>query len=201
MIALIITVLTISALAVLLLPITISFNSVRSGETIEGTMGISWIIFLFNYALKEKQLEIRIFGRSVFRHISTEKKPQEPEHMKDGGNSGKTPPIRDILNVRGPLLQLFKDLVHAIRLKYFDIDITFGLNDPAYTGILTGFMHALRNSLSIGKGFKFTPDFTNKTLEWNVRGRATIIPISILASFVKFAANRRVLRFALLKIT
>lgn len=199
MIVLITAILIVLVLAVLLFPITISLNSAKSGETIKGSLGISWMIFFLSYTSTERLLGIHIFGRRVFHHISLEKKPQETEHLKDEKETGKILPIRDILDISGPILQLFKDIIHAVRYKYFDIEFTFGLSDPAYTGILTGFMHALRNSM--GKDFKFTPDFTRKILEWNVRGKATIIPIDILASFVKFSANRKILRFAFQKVT
>ncbi len=199
MIVLITAILIVLVLALLLFPITISLKSVKSGETIEGCLGISWMIFFLSYTITERELAIHIFGRRVFRHISLEKKPRETEHLKDEEETGNVQPIRDILYISGPTLQFLKDIIRAFRSKYFDIEFTFGLSDPAHTGILTGFMHALRNSL--GKDFKFTPDFTRKIMEWNVMGKATIIPIDILASFVKFSANRKILRFAFQKVT
>lgn len=197
MIALIVSVIAVLALALLLFPVTISFNSVRSGGKIDGSLGVSWIVFLFSYALKEKQLEIHIFGRSIYCHISPEKKPPEMEPIKERKKSRKMPHDRDFLNMTGPMLRLFKDLVHAFRIKYFHIDITFGLSDPANTGILTGFMHAVRSSLKKEKDFKFTPDFTKQVLGWSLRYKASITPIKIVIPLVKFAANRKVLRFAL----
>ncbi len=206
MIAFIVSVIALLVIAILLFPVNFSFNSVRSEGTIDGSFGVSWIIFLFSYALKKKQLEIHIFGRRIYCHISPEKKPPEKkpqvlEPENETKKSGKNPPVRDFLNMIGPLLRLFKDLVHAFRIKYFHIDITYGLNDPANTGILTGFMHAVRCSLKKEKDFKFTPDFTKQVLGWSLRSKASITPIKIVIPLVKFAANRKVLRFALQNIT
>lgn len=204
MITLLVTVFAVLVLAILLFPVNISFNSVRSEGKIDGSLGVNWIIFLFRYALKEKQLEIHIFGRNIFRHIShgsPEKKPLELEPKKKRKKSGKMPPVRELLNMTGPMLRLFKDLVHAFRIKYFHIDITYGLSDPANTGILTGFMHAVRCSLKKEKDFKFTPDFTKQVLGWSLRSKASITPIKIVIPLVKFAANRKVLRFALQNMT
>lgn len=201
MIALIITVIIVSVLAVLLFPITISFNSVRSGETIEGSLGISWIIFLFRYALEEKQLDILIFERRIFSSKSPEKKPTEMESVKERKLKRKRRiPIRD-LNIIGPLLRLLKDLVNSFRLKYCDINITFGHSDPFYTGILTGFTHTVCGSFGIGQNFRFTPDFTGTALDWNLRAKASITPIKIILPFVNFATNRKVLRLALQNLT
>lgn len=199
MIALILIVLALSVLAILLFPITISFNSVRSGGTINGSLRVSWIIFLFIYSLKEKQSEIHIFG--IFHHKSHEKKHPEKEHIKEIKKSGKMPHFRDLLNLTGPVLRLFRDLLHAIRIKYFHIDITYGLNDPANTGILTGLMHAVCCSLKKEKYFKFTPDFTKQVLDWSLRSKASITPINIVIPLAKFATKKKVLKFALQNIT
>src|SRR3972149_439031 len=83
MIALIISIFALLVLAILLFPVNISFNSVRSEGTINGSLGVSWIIFLFIYSLKEKELKIHIFGRSISRHISPEKRPKVPELEKE----------------------------------------------------------------------------------------------------------------------
>lgn len=52
-------------------------------------------------------------------------------------------------------------------------------------------------SLKKEKDFKFTPDFTKQVLGWSLRSKASITPIKIVIPLVKFAANRKVLRFAL----
>lgn len=180
-------------LAVLLFPVTIYFNSVRSGGTTDGRLGLGWIVFLFSYALKEKQLEMQIFGRSIFRHVSPEKKPQVPEPERDRKKSGKMPPVRDFLNMTWPLLRLFKDFTYAFRIKYIDIEVSFGLNDPAYTGIITGFLHALglsRNRHNI----RWRADFTRQAFDWNVKGKAALIPVRLIHPVARFITNRQVLR-------
>lgn len=197
MISLIVSIIVVSIIAVLLIPVTISINSVRSGGKIEGTFSISWVIFLLRYTLRERRSELFVFGKGIFRHKAFEVKPPEMEPIKERKKSRKMPHDRDFLNMTGPMLRLFKDLVHAFRIKYFHIDITFGLSDPANTGILTGFMHAVRSSLKKEKDFKFTPDFTKQVMGWSLRSKASITPIKIVIPLVKFAANRKVLRFAL----
>lgn len=195
MIALIIIVLAVSMLALLLFPVTISFNSVKSGGKIDGSLRVSWIIFLFRYALKKKQLELFVFGRRIFSRMSPKRKPPVKERKP-----GRMPPIRDFLNITGPLLRLFKDLFNAFRLKCFDVDITFGHSDPAYTGILTGFMHAIRGSFPAVKKVKFAPDFTGQVLDWNLKAEAYVIPVKIALPAVKFATDRWVLKVALRNI-
>ena len=102
------------------------------------------------------------------------------------------PPIKDFLNLTGPLLQLFKELVYAFRLKYIDLDITFGLNNPAHTGILTGFLHAVGSS-QMGN-IRWTPDFTRQVIEWDLKAKISVIPILLLLPFARFITKVQVLR-------
>lgn len=181
---------------ILLLPVTISINSTRSAGILKGNIQFFWIIAGLVYAFEERQLEIRILNRRIIRYISFE----EQEHIKKPIETKKPRKItrgKDILILARPLLRLFKDIIRSIRLKYFDMDIKFGLGDPACTGILTGFMHAVIGSSKIGKNIRFAPDFTGKVLDWDLRAKASVTPFKIVVSFVKFAADRKVLKLAL----
>jgi len=199
MIALIITVLAVlvlGVLVILLFPVTISFNSIRSGGKIDGSLGVNWIVFIFSYTLKEKQLEIHIFGRSIFRHISPgslEKKPPELEPEREIKKSRKLPHVRDFLNMAGPIMRLFKDFIYAFRVKYLDIEVTFGLKYPACTGIITGFLHAVGLSHT-GHNIRWTPDFTEQAFDWDVKGKAALIPVRLIPPVARFITNRQVLR-------
>lgn len=192
MIVLIVSIIALLVLAILLFPVNISFNSVRSERTIDGSIGLSWIIFLFIYSLKEKELKIHIFGRSISRHTSPEKKPQvQPE--RNGKKAGKMPPAKDFLNMIGPLLRLFKDFIYAFRIKYLDVEVSFGLKDPACTGIITGFLHAAGLSRT-GHNIRWTPDFTGQAFDWDVKGKAALIPVQLIPPVARFITNRQVLR-------
>jgi NADH:ubiquinone oxidoreductase subunit 3 (subunit A) len=199
MIAFIITVvalLVLGVLVILLFPVTISFNSVRSGGTIDGNLGINWIVFIFIYTLKEKQLEIHIFGRSIFRHIPSgppEIKPSESEPERERKKSGKMPPVRDFLNMAGPMIRLFKGFIYAFRIKYLDIEVIFGLKDPSCTGIITGFLHAAGLSRT-GHNLRWTPDFTGQAFDWDVKGKAALMPVRLIPPVARFITNRQVMR-------
>jgi hypothetical protein len=197
-IALIIASFAMLVFVILLFPVNISFNSVRSEGTIDGSLGVSWIIFLFIYSLKEKELKIHIFGRSISRKISPEKRPHVQEPERERKESGKMPPgkmpPRDFLNMTGPLLRLFKDFIYAFRIKYLDIEVTFGLNDPAHTGIITGFLHAIGLSRT-GHNIRWRADFTGQTFDWDVNGKTALIPVRLIPPVARFIVNRQVLRY------
>jgi len=127
MISEIIIILAAIALVLLLSPITISINSYRIGGKIYGFFSLRWIIFLFRYAFKEKQTEILVFGEKI-SSIAISRKPDIRQIEKSGEikKSRKIPQIEDIFYLSRHILRLLKDLIYSFRLKYLDINITFG---------------------------------------------------------------------------
>ena len=190
MISLILSIIVVSVVAALLIPVTFSFNSVRSGGKIEGNFSISWIIFLLRYTLREGRSELFVFGKGIFRHKASEVKP--PVSLKTTRKPGKMPRLGDIIGLAGPMLRLLKDLVHTLRLKYLDIELTFGLDDPAGTGILNGVMHAL--GLSRTGIVRWTPHFTGPVLDWNIKARVAVSLIRLFPPLARFVSNGKVLR-------
>jgi hypothetical protein len=199
MIAQILAVIVAIALIMLLSPVTIYASSTRSGGKIDGDFSISWIIFMFRYAIKDRQMEVLAFGRRIIR-TSHKRKPPKPEKPKKPGKTKalrKMPLIGDIFNLGRPTLQLFKDLIYAFRLKYLDLDITYGLDDPACTGILTGFLYAVSGFSRTGNNIRFASDFTRQVLDWNLRVKVSVMPVRIISPLAGFLTNRNVLRSGL----
>lgn len=188
------------AVAILLFPVTISVNSIRAKGRIKGNFQIFWIIAELVYGFEERQLEIRILNRRIIRCMSEEKSKKHIKKRAEVKKTRKIPQVRDILILTGQLLRLLKDIIRSLTLKYFDIYIKFGLGDPVCTGIMTGFMHAVSASSLKGQNIRFDPDFTEEVLDWNLRAKASVIPFKIVVQFVKFAADRNVLKLALRSI-
>ena len=194
MIGVIIIIFVFLALVMLLSPVTISVNSTRAGGKIYGFFSMGWIIFLFRYELKDRQTDILVFGKNVVRLPNKEKPPMHMEKEKHRGIKKPMPHPEEILDISGPMLRLIKELIYAFRLKYLDIDITFGLSDPAHTGIITGILHSIFGCLRAGKNIKWTVDFTKPILEWDMKAQVAITPISILLPIVRFITKRQVFR-------
>ncbi len=192
MIGVIILILVFLALVMLLSPVTISFNSTRVGRKIDGFFSMGWLIFLFVYELKYRQTDILVFGKLVSRLPHKEKTPTHVE--KEKHREIKKPHPEDILILSGPVLRFIKELIYAFRLKYLDIDITFGLKDPAHTGIITGILHSIFGCLLTGNNVRWTVDFTKPILEWDMKAKVIITPISILPPLVRFITKRQVFR-------
>ncbi|VVB51792.1 Uncharacterised protein [uncultured archaeon] len=205
MIAAIIIILSVIAVVMLLSPVNIRVNSARAGGKIDGFLSIGWIMFLLRYTLKDKKTEFLVLGRRVGGVGLTRKKHLEVKETKKSTKVKKSKKksrihLEEIFYLSRPLLRLFKDLIYSFRIKYFNIDITFGLEDPAYTGIITGFLHSILFSLRAPYTvytINWNADFTRPVMEWDMKAEAAIIPIRILQHLVKFITNWQVLRSGL----
>lgn len=200
MIGAIIIILSVIAVAMLLSPVNISVNSARAGGKIDGFLSMGWVMFLFRYTLKDKKTEILVLGRRVAGLTHKEKTPEPKEIEKHLKVKKSRMHLEDIFYLSRPLLRLFKDLIYSFRIKYFNIDITFGLEDPAYTGIITGFLHSIFFSLRAPYTIytiNWNADFTRPIMEWDIKAEAAITPIQILQHLAKFITNWQVLRSGL----
>jgi len=196
MIGSIIIILAVFALAILLSPMTFSINSVNSGGKIDGFFSFCWIMLMFKYKIKDKETEILILGRQVVR-LPHKEKSQKPEDIKKPGSIKKSKKILhlgDMFNLSRPMLRLFKDLIYAFRLKYLNMNLIIGFNDPAHNGILVGFLHSIFGSFRAGHTIRWTVDFTRSVLEWDLKAKATIMPIHIFLHMIRFLTSREVLK-------
>jgi hypothetical protein len=182
----IIMIIAVSAVVMLLSPITIHVNSSRRSGMIDGILSLSWIILNASFVLKDRRTEILVLGKRVMR-LSPEKKKPQPKPKQ----SRKIPPASDVLNAVRPMLRFLKDLFHSFSIKYLNLNFTFGLGDPAYTGILTGFLYALNGSFPTGGNIRWNADFTRQVLEWDLNVKAAVTPVMLLPPFVRFFMDRK----------
>ena len=189
------------AFALLLFPITISAISNKEGKRIEGIFCISWLIFKIRHSLKDKQTDFFLLKYKVGTQKHTEEQNNDSHESKERKKSPKKeksrklPSIEAMVNLVGPLLLLIRKLVTIPRFKYLDVDFTYGLDDPAISGILTGLLHSIKGASQIGNSIRFTPDFTHPLLNWDFKILTTFTLIRIFYPLAKFVSNIHVLKF------
>ncbi|MCK4938053.1 MAG: DUF2953 domain-containing protein [Methanosarcinales archaeon] len=187
-----------------LFPVTISAISNKEGKRIEGNFCISWLIFKIRHSLKDKQTEFFLLRYKMGTQKHKKEQTNESTEIKEldeikestkKEKSLKSPPIEVTVNLVGPLLLLIRKLVTIPRFKYVDVDITYGLDDPAISGILTGLLHSIKGASQIGNSVRFTPDFTHPLLNWDFKILTTITLIRAFFPLAKFVSNIHVLKF------
>jgi len=202
MIGEIIIILAFFALAAMLSPVKVSVNSTRVGEEIDGFFSFFWIIFALRYTFKDKEAEIMVFGKGIVRLQNKKKSPEykELKKLRPIKRSKKMPHAGDIFSLSGPTLRLIKELFYSFKLKYVDIEILFGLEDPANTGIMAGFLHSISGIMRKDQTIRWSVDFSKQVLEWNLKAVVAITPIQIVLPMARFITNRQVLRTGLRNI-
>ena len=100
--------------------------------------------------------------------------------------------------LRKPLLRLFSDMFNAIKIKNLKADLTFGLSDPADTGLLCGVIHALLGTVYSrcrSCSFSVCPVFMESLLDFRGSAEIRIKLYSLIFPFLKFIFNGKTLSF------
>lgn len=101
-------------------------------------------------------------------------------------------------SLRKPLFRLFSDLLNGIKIKRLESDVTFGLSDPADTGMLCGLIHAvagLAYSRCRHCSFSINPVFMNPMVDFKGSMEIRVRIYSLIFPMLKFMFNRKTLSF------
>jgi hypothetical protein len=103
--------------------------------------------------------------------------------------------------LRKPLFRLFSDMLNAIKIKNLKADLTFGLPDPADTGMLCGFIHAVLGTVYSrcrSCSFSVCPVFMESLLDFNGSAEIRVKIYSLILPIIKFILNGKTLSFTYL---
>lgn len=103
--------------------------------------------------------------------------------------------------LRKPLFRLFSDMLNAIKIKNLKADLTFGLPDPADTGMLCGFIHAVLGTVYSrcrSCSFSVCPVFMESLLDFNGSAEIRVKIYSLILPIIKFILNWKTLSFTYL---
>ncbi len=101
-------------------------------------------------------------------------------------------------SLRKPLFRLFSDLLNGIKIRRLESYVTFGLSDPADTGILCGFIHSIAGlvySRCSYCSFSINPVFMCPVLDFRGNGEVRVKIHSLIFPFIKFILNGKTLSF------
>jgi hypothetical protein len=98
-----------------------------------------------------------------------EKAKEEREESEiDNRNAGavRSPSIKSLINAAPSLVKILRDLLKSIGVKKFSGRLCFGLNDPAQTAIISGYIWFLASALGLFPASIFIePWFEGERLE------------------------------------
>jgi hypothetical protein len=138
--------------------------------------------------------------RSIIEKIRGKKKP-EIEKAPESGMTTREKlhwVMEAFRSLRRPLFRLFSDLLNGIKIKRLESYLMFGLSDPADTGMLCGFIHAvagLAYSRCKHCSFSINPVFVNPMMDFKGDMEIRVRIYSLIYPMLKFMFNRKTLSF------
>lgn len=140
--------------------------------------------------------------KGIFERIKGKKRADEENNVE--AEKGMT--AREKLHwgleaykaLRKPLFRLFSDLLNAIKIKNLKAELTFGLSDPADTGMLCGFIHALLGTVYSrcrNCSFSVSPVFMESLLDFQGSAEIRVKIYSLIFPFFNFIFNGKTLSF------
>ncbi|MDQ1274610.1 MAG: hypothetical protein QG610_182 [Euryarchaeota archaeon] len=143
--------------------------------------------------------------RGIFDRIRGKKRVSEEDEVEE--KEGMT--IREKLHwgleaykaLRKPLFRLLSDMLNAIKIKNLKADLTFGLPDPADTGMLCGVIHAILGTVYSrcrSCSFSVCPVFMESLLDFRGSAEIRVKLYSLIFPFIKFILNGKTLSFTYL---
>lgn len=87
----------------------------------------------------------------------------------------------------------------AVEIEHLDLDVWFGVDDPAETATLYGFSQAVLAALPLGPSTRVSvyPDFSGADLHGEGDGRIRFVPLKLLAAALGLVLSPPVMRAAL----
>ena len=137
-----------------------------------------------------------MFGLISKRLGGKKKKPKVPRKKKEK-KKGSRFKFWGMLRTTGLLKQvllLLKGILSCIHLKKFELQLKLGLDNPADTGFLFGYIYAVRGLLPAKSGIAINPEFSEAVIEGHSRGIVTLTPICFVRPVSKFVFSKVSLR-------
>lgn len=171
-------------------------------NTLEGDLSIRWA-----FGLLRLQIPIRHNLRqiSTFRvddasgsnasegSLSSISRKERKRSEKKGSRATRSSSVVFIsqATVRRRVARLLRDLMHALRIREFDVHLRLGLGDPADTGRLWAWIGPLSAAIGHCRPWRITiePDFMNAAAEFSAQGRVVFIPLQLIVLLVAFTMS------------
>jgi hypothetical protein len=147
----------------LLAPFHLSLNIGKKGPLIEGSIRLTWLGLTLMKAeispqsagdllasvwkeasgTKDRTIEARKFDEE---EMGREER-SEIDNQKKG--AARLPSIQSLINAAPALANILRDLLKSIHFKNISCKLCFGLNDPAQTAIISGYLWFLASALGL----------------------------------------------------
>lgn len=166
-------------LAILLLaPFNLSLNIGKKGPLVWGSIRLSWLgIALRKMEILPQSADdfLASIGKEEAGKEERAVNEKEIDRKSEGRERGETKEavrtlsIQSIIDAAPSLTKILWDLLRSIRFRKSSCRLCFGLDDPAQTAIISGYLWFLASSLSIfSANISIDPWFDGERLEGEI---------------------------------
>lgn len=137
--------------SILLAPFHLSLDLGKKGPLVVGSIRLAWL----GRTLRKIEISPQSAGElltSIWKEkAGKEEEENELDNQTDNQKGGpvRTPSIQSLINVAPALAKFLQDLFKSISVKKFSCRLCFGLNDPAQTAIISGYLWSLASVLGL----------------------------------------------------
>lgn len=154
---------------------------------------------------KEKKISPGKEKRGIIARIRGKKEPEAEEAPQTGMTTREKLHwgFEAFKSLRRPLFRLVSDLLNGIKIKRLDSYVAFGLDDPADTGMLCGFVHSIAGlaySRCSHCSFSINPVFMSPIMDFRGSMEIRVRIYSLIFPMLRFMLNRKTLSFTYLII-
>ncbi len=166
-------------LLLLAVPIELAFRC-RGIDELDAQLRLGWLFGLVRLNLPRRG-----------KHRSSRRKPATSPAKTQNSRRARGLALLRQEAFRRRAWRLLQDLLRALHVHDLALQLRLGLGDPADTGRLWAFVGPLGAALQARRNvhLDLQPEFGDAVLEYEARGRLTLVPLQFLMLAVAFALS------------
>jgi hypothetical protein len=186
----------------LLAPFNLSLDIGKKGPLVWGSIKLAWL----GLTLKKIEISPRSAGEllACIKNEEAQRGEQAFDESKTTGenegrergektDSFKTPSIHYFMDMAPPLTRILWDLLKSICFKMSTCRLCFGLNDPAQTAIVSGYLWFLASALGTSSAkVSIDPWFEGERLEGEIIAEIEARLLSPILAVIKAMRVREI---------
>ena len=157
------------------------------GSRVDQYIKIKWMGLSYKFKNESKK---------AAKKEKKEAKPKKEKTEKKTSSIGISSWFRFFRIVQRPFIRFIEDIFRTIKFRKISCDLTYGFSDPADTGMLCGFLYALKvlftKRCSIFD-FSIYPQFQDEVFDLRVLTNIRFRISSLLFAILRLVTNRKVL--------
>jgi hypothetical protein len=176
---------------ILLVPIAVAFDVNGGLSGVRSNFSLKWMFLSYNFSGKSDAEEVPVTNGTTSTDEGTTK--EDTDHpLKNTYEMA-----RKGYAIKGQFLHLMKGLLFQLQIRDLAFNLTYGLPDPADTGMLCGYLHTLA-SIIRGRTRSFSyslyPVFMDEVFDMHLSGSIRFRIGSFIPPLLMFIFNVKVLK-------